>query len=93
MEPVIGRTLIQMGGHEHAVNRALVTPTLRGKYLESFSPQVEANALAMIDKFRHRGEVELIEEFTKWFPINVVVGYARPAARGHADLPRTGTPR
>jgi pulcherriminic acid synthase len=73
MEPVIGRTVIQMGGHEHAVNRALITPTLRGKYLESFTPQVESNAVSMIDKFRHRGEVELIEEFTKWYPINVVV--------------------
>ncbi|HEX3613232.1 MAG TPA: cytochrome P450 [Sporichthyaceae bacterium] len=84
MEPVIGRTLIQMGGHEHAVNRALVTPTLRGKYLESFSPQVQSNADAMIDKFRGRGEVELIEEFTKWYPINVVVDML--------DLPREDMP-
>jgi pulcherriminic acid synthase len=85
MEPVIGRTLIQMGGREHSVNRQLVTPALRGRYLDSFLPRVHDNARSMIDKFRHEGKVELIEQFTKWFPINVVVDMLDLP---HSDLPK-----
>lgn len=84
MEPVIGRTVIQMGGHEHATNRALITPTLRGKQLDAFLPQVDANAEHLIDGFRHEGKAELIAQFTKWFPINVVVDML--------DLPREDMP-
>jgi pulcherriminic acid synthase len=85
MEPVIGRTLIQMGGREHAVNRSLVTPALRGRYLDSFLPRVNDNATSMIDKFRHSGKAELIDQFTKWFPINVVVDML--------DLPQSDLPK
>lgn len=84
MEPVIGRTVIQMSGAEHTVNRSLITPVLRGRYLDSFLPRVDAIATDAIDRFRQDGKVELIEQFTKWFPINVVVEML--------DLPREDLP-
>nr|WP_239521701.1 cytochrome P450 [Geodermatophilus sabuli] len=85
MEPVIGRTVIQMGGREHSVNRHLVTPALRGNYLNEMLPQVDDLAGEMIDEFRHAGRVDLVEQFTKWFPINVVVKML--------DLPRGDLPK
>jgi pulcherriminic acid synthase len=85
MEPVIGKTLIQMGGREHTVNRQLVTPALRGNYLEELLPQVDELATEMIDVFRQDGRVDLVEHFTKWFPINVIVRML--------DLPREDLPK
>lgn len=84
MEPVIGRTVIQMSGAEHTVNRSLITPVLRGRYLDSFLPRVDKIATDSIDAFRKDGKVELIAQFTKWFPINVVVEML--------DLPREDMP-
>ncbi|WP_261567239.1 cytochrome P450 [Frankia gtarii] len=85
MEPVIGKTVIQMGGREHAINRQLITPALRGNYLEELLPQVDELATEMIDKFRTAGRVNLAEDFTKWFPINVIVKML--------DLPREDLPK
>jgi pulcherriminic acid synthase len=85
MEPVIGRTVIQMGGREHSVNRALITPALRGRYLDTFAPKVHETADRMFSSFRHEGRVEFIEQFTKWFPINVLVDMLGLPA---TDLPK-----
>ncbi|MFB9384756.1 cytochrome P450 [Pseudonocardia petroleophila] len=73
MEPVIGRTVIQMAGREHTINRKLITPALRGNYLDQLLPQVDELAAEMIAQFPDSGTVDLIEDFTKWFPINVIV--------------------
>jgi cytochrome P450 len=74
LEPVHGRTMLQMGGRDHAVRRALVAPAFRGNALEStFLPVIERNARELIDTFRHRGEVDLVSEFATHFPINVIV--------------------
>jgi cytochrome P450 len=85
MEPVIGKTLIQMSGREHTVNRQLVSPALRGNYLQELLPEVDALATEMIDGFRDSGRVDLVEAFTKWFPINVIVKML--------DLPREDLPK
>jgi cytochrome P450 len=74
LEPVHGRTILQMDGREHAVHRGLVTPAFRGSELtEKFIPVMEKNARELIDGFRHDGEVELVDQFTTRFPINVIV--------------------
>jgi cytochrome P450 len=59
LEPVHGRTILQMDGREHAVRRGLVTPAFRGSELtEKFIPVIEKNARELIDRFRHDGEVD-----------------------------------
>ena len=85
MEPVIGRSVIQMGGHEHSVNRKLITPALRGRYLDSYLPKVEQRASELISLFAADGEVELVEQFSKWFPINIVVDML--------DIPKADLPK
>ncbi|MFW5420132.1 cytochrome P450 [Nocardiopsis sp. CNT-189] len=74
LEPVHGRTILQMSGREHAVRRALVAPAFRGKELEEkFLPVIERNARELIDGFRRTGSADLVHDFARHFPINVIV--------------------
>ncbi|WP_150236511.1 cytochrome P450 [Nocardiopsis quinghaiensis] len=74
LEPVHGRTILQMDGREHAVRRALVAPAFRGAELrERFLPVIERNSRELVDTFRHTGEVDLVSQFATRFPINVIV--------------------
>lgn len=74
LEPVHGRTILQMSGREHAVRRALVAPAFRGKELEErFLPVIRRNSAELVDRFRGRGEADLVHDFARRFPINVIV--------------------
>ena len=56
IEPVHGRTILQMSGREHSVRRALVAPAFRGNELqEKFLPVIEKNSRELIDAFRNTG--------------------------------------
>jgi cytochrome P450 len=73
LEPVIGRSLGGMSGREHSTHRALVTPAFRGRELgEKFMPVISECARELIDGFRHDGHVDLVSQFSRWFPINVI---------------------
>ncbi|MFF0744599.1 cytochrome P450 [Streptomyces sp. NPDC004111] len=73
IEPVHGRTILQLGGREHAVRRALVAPAFRGRELEeTFVPVIERNARELIDAFRDKGEADLVDAFATRFPVNVI---------------------
>jgi cytochrome P450 len=73
LEPVHGRTILQMSGREHSVRRALVTPAFRGDTLQSkFGPVIERNARELIDRFRAAGSVDLVSGFATRFPVNVI---------------------
>ncbi|MFI5804668.1 cytochrome P450 [Streptomyces sp. NPDC051561] len=73
IEPVHGRTILQLSGREHAVRRALVAPAFRGKELqETFVPVIERNARELIDAFRDAGEADLVDAFATRFPVNVI---------------------
>jgi cytochrome P450 len=74
LEPVHGRTILQMSGREHSVHRALVAPAFRGADLEQkFLPVIERCAADLIDGFREAGTVDLVPAFARRFPINVIV--------------------
>ena len=74
LEPVHGRTMVQMDGREHSVRRALVAPAFRGNELEQkFLPVIERNARELIDGFRDKGSADLVTDFARHFPINVIV--------------------
>jgi pulcherriminic acid synthase len=74
LEPVHGRTILQMSGREHSVRRALVAPAFRGSTLrERFLPVIERNAADLIAGFRGAGSADLVTDFARRFPINVIV--------------------
>ncbi|GIE77166.1 cytochrome P450 [Actinoplanes philippinensis] len=74
LEPVHGRTILQMDGREHSIHRRLVTPAFRGGELTArFVPVMRRNTAELLDVFRHTGEVDLVDAFTTRYPINVIV--------------------
>jgi cytochrome P450 len=74
LEPVHGKTILQLNGREHSVRRALVAPAFRGSELqEKFLPVIERNASDLIDGFRSTGSADLVSDFATHFPINVIV--------------------
>ena len=98
LEPVHGKTILQMEGREHTIHRRLLNPFFHGNGLESFKPTIEkvrqrphrpvarlARAAAIADGRQERGEVEIVGEFTAHFPINVIVEML--------DLPREDHPK
>ncbi|MEV0015597.1 cytochrome P450 [Streptomyces tendae] len=73
IEPVHGRTILQLSGREHAVRRALVAPAFRGADLqERFLPVIERNSRELIDAFRHTGRADLVGDYATRFPVNVI---------------------
>ncbi|GGX85452.1 cytochrome P450 [Streptomyces minutiscleroticus] len=73
LEPVHGRTILQMSGREHAVRRALVAPAFRGGDLrEKFMPVIERNSRELIDAFRHSGSADIVTDYATRFPVDVI---------------------
>ncbi|MEV5609051.1 cytochrome P450 [Streptomyces sp. NPDC052225] len=73
IEPVHGKTILQLSGREHAVRRALVAPAFRGSDLQSkFLPVIEANSRELIDQFRTTGSADLVRDYATRFPVNVI---------------------
>ncbi|MFI2422994.1 cytochrome P450 [Streptomyces sp. NPDC018955] len=86
LEPVHGKTILQLSGREHAVRRALVAPAFRGSDLErKFLPVIERNSRELIDGFRHTGSADLVADYATRFPVNVI---ADMLGLDKADHPR-----
>ncbi|MET7992324.1 cytochrome P450 [Amycolatopsis sp. NPDC005232] len=74
LEPVHGRTILQMDGREHSTHRNLVAPAFRGRDLMTkFLPVIEQNSRDLVDAFRQDGRVDLVDQYATRFPINVIV--------------------
>ncbi|MYW70030.1 cytochrome P450 [Streptomyces sp. SID8379] len=73
LEPVHGKTILQLSGREHSVRRALVAPAFRGSDLqEKFLPVIESNSRALIDQFRATGSADIVSDYATRFPVNVI---------------------
>ncbi|MFE6331594.1 cytochrome P450 [Streptomyces sp. NPDC057798] len=73
LEPVHGKTILQLSGREHAVRRALVAPAFRGSDLqENFLPVIERNSRELIDTFRSTGSADIVSDYATRFPVNVI---------------------
>ncbi|MBP0460777.1 cytochrome P450 [Streptomyces montanisoli] len=89
IEPVHGRTILQLSGREHSVRRALVAPAFRGAELQQkFLPVIERNARQLIDTFRHTGSVDLVDGFATRFPVNVIADMLGLDKADHARFHR-----
>jgi pulcherriminic acid synthase len=84
IEPVFGRSLLQMDGKEHARKRALVTPYFRGKGLDSWQGVIMRNAMAIMgdaavgaanhlaSRFQPGQTVNIVDEFCNYLPVYVI---------------------
>ncbi|MET8946448.1 cytochrome P450 [Streptomyces sp. NPDC004542] len=89
LEPVHGKTILQLSGREHAVRRALVAPAFRGSDLqEKFLPVIERNSRALIDAFRHTGSADLVTDYATRFPVNVIADMLGLDKADHARFHR-----
>jgi pulcherriminic acid synthase len=89
IEPVHGKTILQLSGREHAVRRALVAPAFRGSDLqEKFLPVIERNSRELIDAFRHTGSADLVTDYATRFPVNVIADMLGLDKADHARFHR-----
>jgi pulcherriminic acid synthase len=89
LEPVHGKTIVQLSGREHAVRRALVAPAFRGKDLqEKFLPVIERNSRELIDAFRHTGAADLVGDYATHFPVGVIADMLGLDKADHARFHR-----
>jgi cytochrome P450 len=84
VEPVYGRTLMQLDGREHSRSRRYVTPLFAATSLRDlFEPAVARVVQRLLERFPD-GEVELVSAFTAWLGIGVV---AEALGLGREDEP------
>ncbi|MET9588404.1 cytochrome P450 [Streptomyces sp. NPDC006539] len=89
IEPVHGKTILQLSGREHAVRRALVAPAFRGADLqEKFLPVIERNSRELIDAFRNSGSADLVNGYATRFPVNVIADMLGLDKADHARFHR-----
>ncbi|MFJ4695089.1 cytochrome P450 [Streptomyces sp. NPDC088766] len=89
IEPVHGKTILQLSGREHAVRRALVAPAFRGSDLqEKFLPVIERNSRELIDAFRSTGSADLVADYATRFPVNVIADMLGLDKADHARFHR-----
>lgn len=84
--PVMGRTVLEMGGEEHRVHRALVSQAFRQKMLSRWERDLVGVVVNdLIDRFVHDGRAELVRQLTFDFPVQVI---ARILGLPQRDYPR-----
>ncbi|MEU7812206.1 cytochrome P450 [Pseudonocardia sp. NPDC049154] len=93
LEPVFGRSLLQMGGGEHSRKRALVSPHFRGAGLDAWSGTIHRNVAQILDGTVERAvdilldpvqsgeEFDLLTRFAHYLPVFVIADML--------DLPRS----
>jgi cytochrome P450 len=85
MGAVMGRTILQMDEPDHRVHRALVSPTFRSKVLQRWEEDlVQCVVNELIDGFADEGQVDLVQELTFNFPVQVI---ARILGLPRSDFP------
>jgi len=84
LEPVFGRSLLQLDGTEHSRKRALVSPHFRGAGLQAWSGTIHRNVAEILDgtvervvdlllePIRPGEEFDLLERFAHLLPVFVI---------------------
>jgi pulcherriminic acid synthase len=73
IEPILGVTIVQLDGRDHARQRRLLAAPFRADRFQSeFGPAITALAERLIAGFKDRGEVEFIGEFISPFSVGVL---------------------
>lgn len=70
---VMGRTILEMDGKEHARHRNIVSASFLPKALQrDLPPAIEATAHRLIDRFANDGHADLVAQFARTFPVRVI---------------------
>jgi len=70
---VMGRTILEMDGKEHNRHRALINPVFVPKALGGDLPTIVASiAHQLIDGFEKHGKADLVDQFSRTFPLRVI---------------------
>ncbi|MDQ7907459.1 cytochrome P450 [Phytohabitans sp. ZYX-F-186] len=84
LEPVMGRTILQMDGREHASVRGMMSPSFRGQGLRAWLPLIERTVGELLDdslrttvdslvgRMAKGGEVDLVPRFSHLLPVYVI---------------------
>lgn len=73
IEPLLGKTIVQLEGTDHARQRRLLAAPFRVDSIRThFGAAIAAHADRLIDGFRARGEVDLVADFIAQFPVGVL---------------------
>ena len=73
IEPILGVTVVQLDGRDHARQRRLLAAPFRAdRFQAEFEPAITALADRLIAGFKDRGEVEFISEFISPFSVGVL---------------------
>jgi cytochrome P450 len=83
---VVGDTILQMGGEEHRLHRALVSHAFRHKALARWQDELVRTVVdALLDRVVDAGRAELVRDLTFNFPVQVI---ARILGLPQRDFPR-----
>src|SRR5262245_63455618 len=74
-EPLLGKTIIQLDGREHALHRGLLTPAFREVNLrERFTGLIERAIDELFGAVAGRGEADLVNDVVVHLPVRLMAG-------------------
>jgi cytochrome P450 len=72
-EPLLGRTIIQLDGREHNIQRALLAPTFRGANIQQrWQATITAVVDALITGLKEQAEPCLVRDFAAQLPVRMM---------------------
>lgn len=72
-EPTMGRNLLCLDGEEHRIKRALLAPAFQAANVREYTERLlRPLANRLIDGFRGRNELDLVTEYTRRLPLQVI---------------------
>src|SRR3954453_12138148 len=73
IEPLLGVTVVQLDGRDHARQRRLLSVPFRaGRFLSAFGPAIGETADRLIERFAGRDQIELVSEFITPFSVGAL---------------------
>ena len=74
-EPLLGKTLVQLDGREHALHRGLLTPSFReGSLRERFGGVIGETIDELTAAVAPRGEADLVADLVVHLPVRIMAG-------------------
>jgi cytochrome P450 len=70
--PDIGPSMLDLDGAAHRRLRAAMAAWFTRKAMERWRPQAESIAAALLDRVAERGEIDLVADYAKPFPLAVI---------------------